>query len=208
MSTPPPNQSALLPDASGITAPFNLHRPPLLHCTNCGTRMQSRIPPGDGRERMVCPACGAIHYENPKLVVGCIPVWEGKILLCKRAIEPRYGYWTLPAGFMENGETTLDGAARETIEEAGATVKNLVPYTLLDVPYVNQVHMFYRAELATPDYASGEESLDVRLYNEEDIPWDQLAFYTVIETLKHFLADRKAGKYEFRQLQIRARPVP
>jgi ADP-ribose pyrophosphatase YjhB (NUDIX family) len=188
--------------------PFDLHRPPLAHCTNCGTRMEKRIPPGDGRERMVCPACGAIHYENPKLVVGCIPVWEDKILLCKRAIEPRYGHWTLPAGFMENGETTADGAARETLEEAGATVKNLTPYTLIDVPYVHQVHMFYIAELATPEYSSGEESLDVRLYEEAQIPWPDLAFYTVIETLKHFFADRKAGKFGFHNLQIRYRPVP
>jgi ADP-ribose pyrophosphatase YjhB (NUDIX family) len=188
--------------------PFNLQRPPLTHCTNCGSVLESRVPPGDSHPRMVCPACGAIHYENPKLIVGCIPVWEGKILLCKRAIEPRYGYWTLPAGFMENGETSADGAARETLEEAGAQVKNLTPYTLIDVPYVHQVHFFYRAELVSLDFASGEESLDVRLFSEDEIPWSELAFFTVIETLRHFVADRKAGRFEFRQLQIRNKPVP
>ncbi len=188
--------------------PFNLHRPPLAHCNNCGTLLARRTPPGDGRERAVCPACGAIHYENPKLVVGSIPMWQDQILLCKRAIEPRYGYWTLPAGFMENGETTADGAARETLEEAGAIVTNLKPYTLIDVPYVHQVHMFYLAELSTLEFSSGEESLDVRLYKEEDIPWDDLAFYTVIETLKHFFADRKSGHFGFRNLQIRYKPVP
>ena len=188
--------------------PFNLQRPPLTHCNNCGTLLESRVPPGDGRERMVCPNCGTIHYENPKLVVGCIPLWEDKILLCKRAIEPRYGYWTLPAGFMENGETTAHGAARETLEEAGAEVKDLAPYTLIDVPYVHQVHLFFRAELVSPDFSPGEESLDVRLFKEDEIPWDELAFYTVIETLRHFVADRKAGRFEFRQLQIRNKPVP
>ena len=166
------------------------------------------MPPGDSHDRAVCPACGAIHYENPKLIVGCIPVWQDQVLLCKRAIEPRYGYWTLPAGFMENGETTADGAARETIEEAGAVVKNLTPYTLIDVPYVHQVHMFFRADLSAPEFSSGEESLDVRLYKEEDIPWDDLAFYTVIETLKHFFADRKKGEFGFHNLQIRYKPVP
>ena len=191
-----------------MNPPFNLHRPPLAHCNNCGTSLEKRIPPGDGRERMVCPACGAIHYENPKLVVGCIPVWENKLLLCKRAIEPRYGYWTLPAGFMENGETTAEGAERETIEEAGAQVKNLKPYALLDVPYVHQVHMFYLAELSSLEFAAGEESLEVALYEEHEIPWDDLAFYTVIETLKHFYADRKAGQFGFHHLQIHYKPVP
>ena len=163
---------------------------------------------GDGRERMVCPACGSIHYENPKMVVGCLPVWEDKLLLCKRAIEPRYGYWTLTAGFMENGETTAEGAQRETLEEAGALVGNLKPFALLDVPYVHQVHMFYLAEMSSPEFSSGEESLDVRLYAEHEIPWDDLAFYTVIETLKHYYADRKAGSFGFHTVPIRYKPMP
>lgn len=180
-----------------MTPPFNIHRPPLTHCSNCGTVLERRVPPGDGRERATCPACGAIHYENPKMVVGCVPVWEDKVLLCKRAIEPRYGYWTLPAGFMENGETTAEGAARETMEEAGATVHNLKPFALLDVPYVHQVHMFYLADMVTPSFSSGEESLDVGFYTEAQVPWTDLAFLTVIETLKAFFADRKAGHYGF-----------
>ena len=188
--------------------PFNIHRPPLKHCSNCGTLMDKLVPPGDGRERMVCPACGAIHYENPKVVVGCLPVWEDKLLLCKRAIEPRYGYWTLPAGFMENGETTAEGAQRETLEEAGALVGNLKPFALLDVPYVHQVHMFYLAEMSSPEFSSGEESLDVRLYAEHEIPWDDLAFYTVIESLKHYYADRKAGSFGFHTVPIRYKPMP
>ena len=182
--------------------PFNIHRPPLTHCSNCGTVLERRVPPGDGRERATCPACGAIHYENPKMVVGCIPVWEEKILLCKRAIEPRYGYWTLPAGFMENGETTAEGAARETMEEAGATVHNLKPFALLDVPYVHQVHMFYLADMVTPAFSSGEESLDVGFYNEDEVPWQELAFLTVIETLKAFFSDRKAGHYGFHVIPV------
>jgi ADP-ribose pyrophosphatase YjhB (NUDIX family) len=182
--------------------PFNIHRPPLTHCSNCGTQVIRAAPPGDSRERAVCPACGAIHYENPKLVVGCIPVWQDQLLLCKRAIEPRYGYWTLPAGFMENGETTAEGAMRETMEEAGAAVQNLQPFALLDVPYVHQVHMFYRAEMVSPDFAAGEESLEVGLYAEDEIPWDDLAFRTVIETLRAFFADRKAGSYGFHTVPI------
>ncbi|MDB5806405.1 MAG: ADP-ribose pyrophosphatase [Betaproteobacteria bacterium] len=190
------------------TAPFNLQRPALTHCSNCGAVLESRVPPGDGHHRLVCPACGTIHYENPKLIVGCLPVWEGKLLLCRRAIEPRYGYWTLPAGFMENGETTADGAARETLEEAGAQVNNLVPFSIIDVSYVHQVHFFFLADLANLDFSPGEESLEVRLFAEEEIPWSELAFYTVIETMHLYYEDRKAGKYGFHNLQLRAKPVP
>jgi ADP-ribose pyrophosphatase YjhB (NUDIX family) len=188
--------------------PFDLRRPPLTHCNHCGSLLAARVPPGDSHERLVCPQCGTIHYENPKLIVGCIPLWQGKILLCKRAIEPRYAYWTLPAGFMENGETTADGAQRETLEEAGAEVKDLAPFSIIDVPYVHQVHFFFRAELVNPDFSPGEESLEVQLFDESEIPWDKLAFYTVIETLKLFLADRKAGRYGFHNLQLRSKPVP
>ena len=181
---------------------FNIHRPPLHHCTNCGTRIDRKVPPGDERERAICPHCGGIHYENPKLVVGCIPVYEDRILLCKRAIEPRYGYWTLPAGFMENGETTAEGAARETHEEAGAAVSDLEAFSMLDVPYVHQVHVFYRAQLASPNFSPGAESLDAQLFTEAEIPWKELSFRTVIETLKLFFADRKAGKFGFHVLPI------
>lgn len=189
---------------TGDGGAFNIHRPPLLHCSNCGTRVERRVPPGDGRERAVCPACGGIHYENPKMVVGCIPVYEERILLCKRAIEPRYGYWTLPAGFMENGETTAEGAERETVEEAGATIVDLKPFALLDVPHVHQVHMYYLARLDSLEFAPGEESLETRLYAEAEIPWRELAFRTVTETLKLFFEDRRKGAFGFHTVPILA----
>ena len=145
----------------------------------------------------MCPNCGAIHYENPKLVVGCIPVWKDRVLLCRRAIEPRYGYWTLPAGFMENGESTAEGASRETMEEAGARVHDLRAFTLIDVPYVHQVHLYFIATLDDLDFSSGDESLETRLFTETQIPWEELSFRTVIETLKHFFADQARGKFGF-----------
>lgn len=182
--------------------PFDIHRPPLLFCSACGHSVERRIPPGDGRERAVCGACGAIHYENPKMVVGCIPVYEERILLCRRAIEPRYGFWTLPAGFMENGESTAEGAMRETDEEAGATVVDLTPFAILDIPHVNQVHMYYRARLDSLEFAPGEESLETRLYAEHEIPWDLLAFRTVSETLKLFFSDRARGQFTFHAVPL------
>ena len=197
-----PKIAARTPITGAPGAPFNIHRPPLHHCCNCGARIERIAPPGDSHLRAVCPACGGIHYENPKVVVGCIPVYGEQILLCKRAIEPRYGYWTLPAGFMENGETTAEGAARETLEEAGATAIDLHAFALLDVAHVHQVHVFYRARLAAPEFSSGEESLETRLYSEEEIPWKDLAFRTVIETLKLFFADRKKGMYGFHTVPI------
>jgi ADP-ribose pyrophosphatase YjhB (NUDIX family) len=151
------------------------------------------VPPDDNRPRYVCGHCGAIHYQNPKMVIGSIPVWEedGKtrILLCKRAIEPRHGHWTLPAGFMENNETTTDAAIRETLEEACARVKLHGLFSLLNVPHVHQVHMFYRATLLDLDYKAGTESLEVRLFSEQEIPWEDIAFPTVGYTLKSFFAD-------------------
>ena len=195
-------QSDVLPIRSMAVNPLRIHNPRSLHCSQCGARTDRRVPPGDGRERTVCTACGAIHYENPKLVVGCIAQWDGLILLCRRAIEPRYGYWTLPAGFMENGETAAQGAARETMEEAGARVLELRPFALIDVPYVHQVHLFFLAELATDRFASGEESLETRLYAEAEIPWPELSFRTVIETLELFFADRARGTFGFHNKTI------
>jgi ADP-ribose pyrophosphatase YjhB (NUDIX family) len=147
--------------------------------------------------RWVCDACGEIHYQNPKLVVGAIPEWEGRLLLCRRAIEPRYGYWTLPAGFMENDETAGQAALRETLEEAGAHIELLAPYSLISVPYVNQVHLFYRARLLDLEFKPGEESLEVALYDEDKVPWKEIAFRTVGLTLRHWFADRKAGAFGF-----------
>ena len=163
-------------------------------CSNCGQSVVSRIPAGDNRLRDVCDHCNTIHYVNPRNVVGTVPVWNDQILLCKRAIEPRYGFWTLPAGFMEIGETTAQAANRETQEEAGANVEIGELYSVLNVPHVHQVHMFYLAKLNDLDFAPGEESLEVALFNEAHIPWDDLAFPTVIHTLRCFFADRAAGK--------------
>jgi ADP-ribose pyrophosphatase YjhB (NUDIX family) len=162
------------------------------------------VPPGDSLPRYLCDQCGVIHYQNPLLVVGAIPEYEGKLLLCRRAIEPRYGYWTLPAGFMENGETVAQAAQRETLEEAGARIELGDAFSMISVPYVNQVHVFYRARLLDLDFAPGEESLEVRLFAEAEIPWPELAFRTVGLTLKHWLADRAAGHAGFHALDISA----
>ena len=167
------------------------------YCSNCGAPVARRVPPGDSAPRDVCDACGIIHYQNPKLVVGSIPEWEGRLLLCRRAIEPRYGYWTLPAGFMENGETTGDGAARETLEEAGARIELGAAFSMISVPYVNQVHVFYRARLLDLDFEAGVESLEVALFEEGKLPWKDIAFRTVGITLKHWYADRARGVFGF-----------
>lgn len=164
-------------------------------CSCCGSKVEYKIPEGDNRERACCPSCKEIHYVNPKIVVGTIPVYEDKILLCKRAIEPRYGYWTLPAGFMELNETTAEGAIRETWEEAQATVELGPLFSAFDVIRADQVHLFYRAQMTEPTFASGTESLDVKLFRPEDIPWDELAFKTVSTTLKMFFEDQKKGFY-------------
>ena len=169
----------------------------LKFCANCAAPVARRVPPGDSLPRWVCDQCGDIHYENPRLIVGTVPEYQGKLLLCRRAIEPRYGYWTLPAGFMENDETTAQAALRETLEEAGAAVELLAPFTLISVPRVNQVHLFYCARLSALDFKPGEESLEVVLYEEADIPWKEIAFRTVGLTLKLWFADRRSGSFGF-----------
>jgi ADP-ribose pyrophosphatase YjhB (NUDIX family) len=176
----------------------------LKFCSNCGAQVARRVPPGDSLPRYLCDQCGVIHYQNPLLVVGAIPEYEGKLLLCRRAIEPRYGYWTLPAGFMENGETVAQAAQRETLEEAGARIELGDAFSMISVPYVNQVHVFYRARLLDLDFAPGEESLEVRLFTEAEIPWAELAFRTVALTLQRWLADRAAGRAGFHALDISA----
>lgn len=165
-------------------------------CSVCGHAIAHRIPPGDNRTRACCDACGAIHYVNPRMVVGTIPVWGEQVLLCRRAIEPRRNYWTLPAGFLEVEESVGAGATRETDEEAGARITLGPLFTMLDVIHVHQVHLFYRATLLDTDFAPGEESLEVKLFDEADIPWDELAFRTVSMTLRHFFADRARGHFE------------
>ena len=167
-------------------------------CTSCGNSVTLRIPEGDDRERFICTYCELIHYSNPRVIVGCVPVYEDKVLLCKRAIEPRKNYWTLPAGFMENGETTPQGAARETWEEARARVSNLDLYRVFDVPHISQVYMFYRCDLDNGGYGVGPESLETDLYAEGDIPWDDIAFPVVYETLKEYFADTRAGHFPVR----------
>lgn len=158
-------------------------------CSQCGESVVIEIPVGDNRERSVCKSCSFIHYENPKNIVGCLLTWEGKVLLCKRAIEPRYGYWTLPAGFMENLETTQDGAAREAYEEAHAGADELRLFAVYNLPRLSQVYLMYKGQLRDGYCKAGEESLEVGLFEEADIPWNELAFPVVTETLnRHFEA--------------------
>ncbi len=176
------------------------------YCPNCAANLTVKIPVDDSRERYVCEACGSIHYQNPRNVVGTIPVYGEQVLLCRRAITPRHGYWTLPAGFMELGESTSHGAARETFEEAGAIVEIGPLYSLLNVPHAEQVHLFYLATMTSPQFAAGEESLEVALFHEHEIPWDELAFPTVKQTLTWFFADRAAGVLEG-QFHVRSRDV-
>lgn len=167
------------------------------YCSNCGAPVDFRVPDGDTLPRHVCDRCDTIHYQNPKLVVGAIAEWEDRILLCRRAIEPRLGFWTLPAGFMENNETTAAAAARETLEEACARIEVGKMFTLINVPHISQVHVIYRARLLDLEYAAGTESLEVALFREDEIPWDEIAFRTISLSLRHFFADRSAGRYTF-----------
>jgi ADP-ribose pyrophosphatase YjhB (NUDIX family) len=167
-------------------------------CSNCSAPISQLIPPGDSRLRYACTQCAQVFYDNPKIIAGCLPTWGEHVLLCRRAIEPRRGYWTLPAGFMENGETVAQAAARETLEEACARVTNLQLYNLFDLPHIDQVHLFFRAELLDLDFAAGEESLEVRLFEEAQIPWSELAFPTIGRTLECFFADRPTRHYPLR----------
>lgn len=167
-------------------------------CPQCSGPLRHGIPEGDDRTRHICDACGAIHYQNPKVIAGCIPVWEDRVLLCKRAIEPRYGYWTLPAGFMELGETLGEAARREAREEAHVEVELDPLYALFSLPHISQVYAFFRARMIEERFSAGTESLEVRLFREEEIPWDEISFETVYRALKLFFADRRNGGFEFR----------
>ncbi|MCZ6803167.1 MAG: NUDIX hydrolase [Proteobacteria bacterium] len=168
----------------------------MIYCCYCSAELVYEIPDDDNRNRYICKRCDTIHYQNPKIVAGCIPVWEDQVLLCKRAIEPRHGYWTLPAGFMESGETSLEAGIRETLEEANARVEVQDLFAVFNLPYVDQVYMMFRARLLDLDFYPGEESLEVKLFNEDDIPWDKLAFTTIRETLKFYLHDRGQDKFQ------------
>lgn len=162
-------------------------------CPQCGARVEFRIPPGDHLARHVCDACGTIHYQNPRLVVGCVPEHAGRILLCRRAIEPRRGYWTVPAGFMENGETLQQAAARESQEEALAQVEIGSLLSVVHVLHAQQVHVFFRATLREPSFGAGPESLEVELVHPQEIPWPELAFPSTEFTLRRYLEDRAGG---------------
>ena len=178
-------------------------RSPIKHCRNCGASVVYRVPDdGDTRERAVCPACDTIHYENPLNVVGTVPHWGDKVLLCKRNIEPRWGKWTLPAGFMELGETTLEGAARETTEEAGAHFEMEGLLTVMSVPRVGQVHLFYLARLLSEEFDPGHETIEARLFTEDEIPWEEIAFRTVKETLQRYFEDRRRGGFSVHTFDI------
>jgi ADP-ribose pyrophosphatase YjhB (NUDIX family) len=171
--------------------------PAINFCSTCGSAVVLKIPPGDAMLRHVCETCDTIHYQNPRLVVGALPVWGEQILLCRRAIEPSHGKWTLPAGFMENGESVADAAIRETLEEACARVELGPMFSMISVPHINQVHVIYRARLLDLDFAAGVETLELRLFDEADIPWNEIAFRTIATTLRHFFADRRHDNFGF-----------
>ena len=180
-----------------------IFRTPIKYCKNCGTAVVYRQPDdGDTKNRAVCPACNTVHYENPLNVVGTVPIWDDKVLLCKRNIEPRKGKWTLPAGFMELDETTSEGAARETVEEAGAQFDMQALFSVLSVPKVGQVHLFYRAKLTSDQFDPGYETQEAKLFTEAEIPWDEIAFRTVKVTLERFFADRAFGVFGVHQVDI------
>ncbi len=176
------------------------------YCSECGSAVEFTIPPGDDRPRFVCPACGSVHYQNPRMVVGCIPEWGDRILFCRRSIEPRAGKWTLPAGFLENGETVAAGAAREALEEAGARIVGMVPFALFNLSFVHQVYLMFRGSLADGDFAPGEESLEVALLTEAQVPWDDLAFPVIRETLRLYFEDRSRGRFGFHMGDIHRQP--
>lgn len=171
-------------------------------CSECGAVVELKIPPGDNLPRYVCINCRAIHYQNPKIIVGCIPAWEGKVLLCRRAIEPGYGLWTLPAGFMEKMETADEGAARETLEEACAVVAPGPLFAFYNLPRIGQVYLLFRGQMLAADFAAGDESLEVGLFAESEVPWEQIAFKAVRETLVRYFADSRRGEFGFHYATI------
>lgn len=180
------------------------------YCSVCGSgRIEYRVPDGDNLPRHVCADCKTIHYRNPNVVVGCLPCRDDRVLLCKRAIEPRFGLWTLPAGFLENGESLEEGAARETLEEADARVEIQGLYTVISLPQISQVYMIFRARLRDLDFGPGTESLEVRLFREDEIPWETLAFRTISRTLRRYFLDRQDGSFATRvSALVRRAPPP
>ncbi len=171
-------------------------------CTECGSPLTYRVPDGDHAERGICTACDTVHYRNPKVIVGCIPVWEDRVLMCRRDIEPRLGKWTFPAGFMEMGETSAEGAARETREESRARVEVGPLLCVINVPHVSQLYLIHRARMLSPEHGPTPESSETALMREHEIPWDEIAFPTVWHALKFFFDDRRAGVEGFHQLDL------
>jgi ADP-ribose pyrophosphatase YjhB (NUDIX family) len=195
---------ALIRRVGSIPSPGTINR--LMNfCSNCGTRVVLKVPEGDLLPRHVCENCGTIHYQNPKIVVGSVPEYQGRILICKRGIEPRLGYWTIPAGFMENDETLEAGAAREAMEEARIDVEIGSLLLVANVTHARQVHVFFRSRMLTPDFGVTHESLEVALIDEKDIPWNDLAFPSTEFALRRFVEDRKAGvdRHHVAQMQRR-----
>ncbi len=178
------------------------------YCSACGAAVEFRIPADDNRARHICTACNMIHYQNPRMVIGSIPQWEDKVLLCRRAIEPQYGKWTLPGGFMENGESTAQAAIRETLEEACARIAIIDLYSMYSLPYINQVHLLFRAELLDLNFGPGQESLEVKLFSETEIPWDELAFRPVRYSLEHYFAERGKGQFTLHTGELVPAPHP
>ncbi len=184
------------------------------YCNQCGSKGIYRIPEGDDRPRLICDNCQTIHYQNPKMVVGCIPVWKDRLLMCRRAIQPQYGKWTIPAGFLEIGETVEEGAIRETYEEAGAKVENLKPYSLYNLSFIGQVYLIFLSRLVDLNFQAGYESLEVRLFKEHEIAWEELAFPVIREVLQLYFKDASKGIFNFHMgditpemnLQFMARP--
>ena len=172
------------------------------YCSNCGAKLNYRIPDGDDLLRYICDTCHVIHYINPKIVVGCIPEWENKILLCRRAIEPRKGKWTLPAGYLENDETLAEGARRETFEETKAHVEIIAPYAIFNLTFINQIYLMFRGQLIDNTFGPSSESTHVELFSEKDIPWDDLAFNVMQETLVRFFKDHSIGVFPFQMGDI------
>ncbi|MGD9212529.1 MAG: NUDIX hydrolase [Desulfobacteraceae bacterium] len=172
-------------------------------CSNCGEKVKERIPEGDDRPRKMCDACGMVYYENPKMVVGCIAEWEDKILMCRRAIAPQIGKWTLPAGYLESAETVAAGAMRETEEEARAKVEIIEPFALYNLAFVDQIYFMFRARLLNLDFGPGPESLEVVLMDEAEIPWDNIAFEVIHKVLQRYFQDRSKGEFNFFMGDIR-----
>jgi len=172
------------------------------YCSACGAAVVFRVPPGDDRERFMCEHCETVHYVNPRVVTGCLVTWDDQVLLCKRAIQPRLGYWTLPAGFLEHGEAAENGAVRETWEEARAAVVVDDLYTIFSLPHISQIYMFYRARLERPEFAAGDETADIGLFREHDVPWDELAFPVIRETLEHYFHDRVREHFPVRSRSL------